>query len=284
MRKSSAVALSVLLLGLAPITFTFGQAETGKNSVRVKCPDSMVARIYSLSKSFMKSHPEITINFWKGSSIEGGIPALLQGATDVAMSSRRISPQEIQTAVGQGKEFVERFVGYGGIVIVTDSSNPVNSLTVEQMRKILKGDYTRWNQVGGNNEPIKVFSVGPRHPGTLIFIEQDFLGDAPITDKAIVVEDFPTVMKKVAATPGGTGYVRVRDAFESSAAREVAIKILEIKQSAASAAVMPSRAHVGDGSYPLRRPYFLYFDSKASPAVRKYAIFIVEKGWGPQDL
>jgi phosphate transport system substrate-binding protein len=284
MRKTSAIALSVLSLGLALITCAFGQAETGKNSVRVKCPDSMVARIYSLSKIFMKTHPEITIDFWKGSSIEGGIPALLQGATDVAMSSRRISHQEIQTAAGQGKDFVERLIGYGGIVIVTNSSNPVDSLTAEQMRKIFRGDYTRWNQVGGNNEPIKVFSVGPKHSGTLIFIEQDFLGDTPITDKAIVVEDFPTVMKKVAATPGGTGYVRVRDAFESSAAREVAIKILEIKQSAVTAAVMPSRAHVGDGSYPLRRPYFLYFDSKASPAVRKYADFIVEKGWGPQDL
>jgi phosphate transport system substrate-binding protein len=284
MRKSSAIALSVLSLGLALITCAFGQAETGKNSVRVKCPDSMVARIYSLSKIFMKIHPEITIDFWKGSSIEGGIPALLQGTTDVAMSSRRISPQEIQTAVGQGKEFIERLIGHGGIVILTNPLNPVSSLTVEQMRKILKGDYTRWNQVGGNNEPIKVFSAGPKQLGTRIFIEQDFLGDAPVTDKAIVVEDFPTVMKRVAVTHGGIGYVRVRDAFESSVAREVAIKILEIKQNAATAAVMPSRAHVGDGSYPLRRPYFLYFDTKAGPAVRKYADFIVEKGWGPQDL
>jgi hypothetical protein len=76
----------------------------------------------------------------------------------------------------------------------------------------------------------------------------------------------------------------VRDAFESSAAREAPIKILDIKQNAATVAVMPSRAHVGDGSYPLRRPYFLYYESKAGPAVRKYADFIVEKGWGPQNL
>jgi len=69
-------------------------------------------------------------------------------------------------------------------------------------------------------------------------------------------------------------------AFESSAAREVAIKILEIKQSAASAAVMPSGAHVGDGSYTLRRPYFLYFDSKASPAVRS-TLFLSSKKVGP---
>lgn len=284
MRKSFGIAFSVLLLCLVLTTVTSAQTETGKSTIRVKCPDSMVARIYSLSKIFMKDHPEITIDFWKGSSVEGGIPALLQGATDVAMSTRRMTDQEIQTAVGLGKEFVERLIGYGGIVILTNRSNPLNSMTVEQIRKILKGDYTRWNQVGGNNEPIKIFSVGPKHPGTLIFMQQDFLGDASITDKAVIVEDFPTVMQKVAVTPGAIGYVRVRDAFESSIAREVAVKILEIKQSAATVAVMPSRAHVGNGTYPLRRPYFLYFESKAGRAIRKYADFIIEKGWGPQDL
>src|SRR4030042_1795410 len=155
----------------------------------------------------MKAHPEITIDFWKGSSVEGGIPALLQASPAVAMSTRRMTDQEIQTAVGLGKEFVERLIGYGGIVILTNRSNPLNSVTVGQIRKIFKGDYTRWKEVGGNNEPIKMFSVGSKHPGTRMFMEQDFLGDAPITDKAVTVEDFPAVMKKVAVTPGAIGYV-----------------------------------------------------------------------------
>ena len=256
MGKSLATCAVILFLSLTVATLTLAHKEDGKTVIRVKCPDSMVARIYSLSKMFMKTHPEMTIDFWKGSSLEGGIPALLQGSTDIAMSTRRMTDQEIQTAVGQGKEFVERLIGHGGIVILTNRSNPLNSMTVEQVRKILKGDYTRWNQLGGNNEPVTVFSVGPKHPGTLIFIQQDFLGGSPITPNAVIVEDFPTVMKKVSETPGGIGYVRIRDAFESSIAGEIPIKILEIKQSAATVAVAPSRAHVGDGSYPLRRPYF----------------------------
>ena len=284
MGKSLPIVVIIVFLSLALVALTLAHTEAGKTVIRVKCPDSMVARIYSLSKMFMKTHPEMTIDFWKGSSLEGGIPALLQGSTDVAMSTRRMTDQETQTAVRQGKEFVERLIGHGGIVILTNRSNPVNSMTVEQVRKILKGDYTRWNEVGGNKEPVTVFSVGPKHPGTLIFIQQDFLGGSPITPKAIIVEDFPTVMKKVSAAPGGIGYVRIRDAFESSIVGEIPIKILEIKQSAATVAVMPSRAHVGDGSYPLRRPYFLYFESKAGPAIREYSDFIVEKGWGPQDL
>ncbi len=284
MGKSLATCVAILFLSLTVATLTLADTEAGKSVVRVKCPDSMVARIYSLSKIFMKTHPDMTVDFWKGSSLDGGIPALLQGSTDVAMSTRRMTDQEIQTAVDQGKEFVERLIGHGGIVIVTNRANPLNSMTVEQVRKILRGEYTRWNQLGGSNEPVTIFSVGPKHPGTLIFMQQDFLGGAAVTPNAVIVEDFPTVMKKVSEDPGGMGYVRIRDAFESSPTREIPIKILEIKQSAATVAVMPSRAHVGDGSYPLRRPYFLYFESKAGPAIRQYVDFIVGKGWGPQDL
>ncbi len=256
MGKSLPVLVVILFLSFALAALTLAHAEAGKPVIRVKCPDSMVPRIYSLTKIFMKTHPEITIDFWKGSSLEGGIPALLQGSTDIAMSTRRMTDQEIQTAIDKGKEFVERLIGHGGIVILTNRSNPLNSMAVEQVRKVLKGDYTLWNQLGGNNEPVTVFSVGPKHPGTLIFMQQDFLGGSTITPKAVIVEDFPTVMKKVSATPGGIGYVRVRDAFESSNTMEVPIKMLEIKQSPATVAVMPSRAHVGDGTYPLRRPYF----------------------------
>ncbi len=284
MRKSLSIFVVIFLLIIAPATLISAGPEAGNAVIRVKCPDAMVARIYSLSKIFMKAHPDMTVDFWKGSSLEGGIPALLQGSTDVAMSTRRITDKEIQTAVDQGKELVERLIGHGGIVILTNRSNPVNSMTVEQVRKVLTGEYTRWDQLRGNNEPVTIFSVGPKHPGTLIFMQQDFLAGSSITPKAIIVEDFPTVMKKVAETQGGIGYVRIRDAFESPTAAEMPIKILEIKQNSATVAVMPSRAHVGDGSYPLRRPYFLYFEAKAGTAIREYADFIVQKGWGPQDM
>ena len=283
-KKSLVISFSILLSGLVLAMNLDAQPETGKSVIRVKCPDSMVARIYSLSKIFMENFPETEVDVWKGLSVEGGIRALIQGDTDVAMSTRRITDQEIKEAVRRGKGFVERLIGYGGIVILTTRSNHLDSITVERLRKIFKGEYTRWDQIGGSNEPITVFSVGAKHPGTVIFMEQDFLGDASITDKAIVVEDFPTIMRKVAATPGSIGFVRIRDAFESPIAREQEIKVLAIQQNDASAAVMPSRAYVGDGTYPIRRPYYLYYEKGAGPAIRNYADFIVEKGWGPQNL
>ena len=40
------------------------------------------------------------------------------------------------------------------ILILTHKSNPVNNLSVEQVRKIFRGDILNWKEVGGNDEPI----------------------------------------------------------------------------------------------------------------------------------
>jgi phosphate transport system substrate-binding protein len=284
MKKSLAIIVGLLLLAVAMIGTGNAQSDKGKNVVRVRCPDTMVVRIYTLTKMFMKENPDITVDFWKGASVEGGILALLQDHADVGMSSRRLSDGEAEMALKKNMELVERLIGYGGIVILTHSSNPLNSLTVEQVQKIFKGDYASWKRVGGSDQPITVITVSEKDPGTVAFMQKDFLGIIPISSKAVKADDFPSVIAKVGQIPGSIGYVRARDALEPPLKREAGAKMLEIKQNLALAAVMPSRGNVGDGTYPIRRPYYLYYDSKASDAVRKYADFIVRKGWGPQEL
>ncbi len=284
MKKTLAIAIGVLLCSSSFVTIKGAQAESRKSLIRVTCPYRMLVRINALSKIYTKAHPEITIEFAKGHSAEEGIPALLQGSADVVMSTRGINDQEIRKVVGQGKELVEGVIGYGGIVILVNRSNPLNSITVDNLRKILRGDCTRWNQVGGNDEPITVISAGSKHPGTLIFLQHDFLGGAPITKEAVVTEDFPTVIRKVSTITGSIGFVRIRDALERHSTRELETKIMGLKQNAATAAVTPSRATIANGSYPLRRPYFIYYETQASPAIVEYADFLSEMGWGPQDL
>jgi len=284
MKRTIAIAIGALLCSFSLVLVPGAQTKSDKNRIRVTCPYRMLVRINALSKIFMKAHPEITIEFAKGRLAEEGIPALIQGTTDVVMSTRGMNDREIRMAVGQGKELVEGVIGYGGIVILINRSNPLNSITVENLRKVLKGDCTRWDQVGGNDEPITVISAGAKHPGTLIFLQHDFLGGVPITNAAVVTEDFPTVIRKVATITGSIGFVRIRDALERHSTRELETKIMGLKQNAATAAVTPSRVTISNGSYPLRRPYFIYYESQSSPAIVEYADFLAETGWGQQDL
>ena len=87
MKKTLAIGIGVLLCSFSLVLVLGAQTKSDKNRIRVTCPYRMLVRINALSKIFMKAHPEITIEFAKGRLAEEGIPALIQGTTDVVMST-----------------------------------------------------------------------------------------------------------------------------------------------------------------------------------------------------
>ncbi len=285
MRKFMAVILSLVFFIFALTMLSGARTKSVQTVVKVGGADSMFARVQILAKVFMKANPTIKIDIVPGSIVDLGVAELLDKKADMAMASRRITPAEAELASHKGLELAERLVGFGGVVIITHPSNPVNDLTVEQVQKIFRGDFTRWDQVSGSvPQTIKVVRVGDQHPGTILFMEEEFLGHAPFASDALVVTQFPSVMKAVADTPNAIGFVGIRDANESRIAQAGGVKILKIRKFAGMEAVAPSRASVADGSYPIRRPYYLYFRASCSADVLKFADFIVSKSWGDQEL
>jgi len=224
--------------------------------IRVCGADSMAGRIQILTKVFVKNNPDIKVEILEGGLVDVGIAALVENKCDIAMASRGLTEKESAQAVQKGVELVERVIGYGGIVIIAHPQTLVNDLSVDQVRKIFKGEITRWDQLGGRTESITVVITDEsRHPGTFVFMESDFL-KAKFSKDAVALTQFPGVMAKVGKTPGAIGYVRIRDAFESKPKVREAIKVLEIRKEGALVGVMPSRETVNDGLYPIRRPYY----------------------------
>lgn len=284
MRRFTIVVLSLATLAMAFIPTPYSYAQDSKALIRVRGSDSVAGRMDRLSKLYMKDHPEVNVVVVGGAKTIG-LPNLMDNSGEVAMAARKATDQETREAGNKGIELVERLIGYGGLTIIVDPANPISELTIDQVQKVLKGEYTRWDQLGGPAEPIVVFSVSSDiHQGTIRFLENDFLGKTPITKRAEVVTGFDSLIRKVARTKGAFGYTRIRDAFESPVSRQVQFKILKLKQNADSPAVFPSRKAIGDGSYPLKRPFFLYYDAKAKSEVKAFVDFIIGKGWGPQKL
>jgi len=284
MKRSLAVTLGIVAIATIMIGLPYVLAQTATNVIRVSGPDSMLGRMQILTRVFVKNNPDVKVEIIEAHLVDVGITALIEGKCDLTMSSRSLTEKESSLAAQKGMELVERLIGYGGIVIITHPQNPVNELSVDQVQKIFRGEITRWDQLGGRTENITVVRTDEsQHPGTFVFMEEDFLKGKFAKD-SVALTQFPGVMAKVAQTPGAIGYVRIRDAFESKPKQREAIKIMEIKKMGALVGVMPSRETVSNGSYPIRRPYFLYYNSKLDGNIKKYADFIVGKGWGSQDL
>lgn len=49
-------------------------------------------------------------------------------------------------------------IGYDALVLITGSENPVDSLSLDQIRDIYAGKITNWKQVGGLDQPIRIYA------------------------------------------------------------------------------------------------------------------------------
>lgn len=283
MRRCLGVLWGIAVIAISLLVSSDCFSEGDKVLIRIRGTESVAGRVDKLSKLYMKDHPEVSVMVSGGANTIG-INSLTDASGEIAMAARKVTDSEKRDCSAKGVELVERLIGYGGIVIITDPENALEELTAEQVQKILKGDYTSWNQVGGAGEPIEVFTVGEHHAGTVHFMENDFLARSKITGKAHVVSTFDSVMRQVAVTKGAIGFTRFRDALESPVSGQVRFKILKIKPDGETPGIFPSRQAITDGSYPIKRPFFLYHDAKASPAIKACVDFIVGKGWGAQSL
>lgn len=81
---------------------------------------------------------------------------LLSGQSDVLLT---VSPNEetMQKATDAGVMVDVAPLAKEGFVFLVNKDNPVDSLTIEQIRDIYTGKITNWNQLGGNDAPIVAF-------------------------------------------------------------------------------------------------------------------------------
>ena len=67
------------------------------------------------------------------------------------------SAEQLEYAREAGVEFNMYPIGYEAFVFIVNRKNPVDSLTVRQIRDIYTGTITNWKDVGGKNQDIRPF-------------------------------------------------------------------------------------------------------------------------------
>lgn len=82
-----------------------------------------------------------------------GYQAVVDGTTDILFCAGP-SEEQRKYAEDKGVELVYVPIGLEGFVFFVNENNPVDSLTVEEVRKIYACEYKNWSDVGGANRVI----------------------------------------------------------------------------------------------------------------------------------
>lgn len=109
----------------------------------------------------------------------GSFYRLLEGAVDLIFSTP-ISEEQQQMALEAEVALEQVPVVREAFVFVVNASNPVDTLTQQQIRDIYSGKITNWKELGGNDEPIVAFQRN-NDSGSQNYM-QAFMGDTPLMD------------------------------------------------------------------------------------------------------
>ena len=126
---------------------------TYTGSVQLKGSETLRPLLTMCAEDFMARRPHIDVMVQGGGS-GVGIAALLHGMVDVAMASRELTAKEQQYADQQGLQIRTFDLALDGIAVVVHPDNPVEALTMEDLRDIFTGVRQSWQNAGGAPYPI----------------------------------------------------------------------------------------------------------------------------------
>jgi phosphate transport system substrate-binding protein len=252
--------LLAAFLVLAPV------ATASAGNISIKGSDTMVILGQRLAEEYMKKNPDTVLQVTGGGS-GTGIAALISGTTDICQSSRAIKPAEKEKLRDRfNTTGVEIPVARDGLSIYVHSTNPINEITMAQLKGIFTGKITNWKDVGGPDAKIIVYSR-ENSSGTYVFFKEHVLGGADFTARAQTMPGTGVVVNAVSKEKNGIGY--------GGAGYAKGIKVLKVKKDANSPAIAPTLETVKSDAYALARPLFFYLRGKPSGETKAFIDWVL---------
>lgn len=227
--------------------------------IEVRGSDTMVNLGQGWAEAFMDKYPDSMISVTGGGS-GTGVAALINGTIDMAQVSRSISEEEIQQGLDNGIEIHEIVGGRDGIALVVNHDNPVDQLSMDDIKAIYTGEIINWSELGGKDVAIGLYSRDTSS-GTYVFFRDFVLKENDFSDDANLMPSTQAIVEGVIQDSGGIGYVGMGYLSEDTKT----ITVIE-----EGTEYIP-----GEAGYPVARPLFLYTDGEPNGSLKAYVDFIL---------
>lgn len=255
----------VILTGML-VSFILGlavsSAYTESGRLVVQGSTTVLPIAQNCAEVFMQKYPQADISI-RGGGSGTGIAALIDGICDVADSSRPIKDKELNKAVERKVDPTAHVVAMDGIALIVHSSNPVNGLSLSEIKDIYTGKASYWSQLGGKSQKIVVISRDVAS-GTFECFNKLALKKQRVRPDALLQASNAAVVSTVKQTPGAIGYVGL--GYLSSKVKPLVID-----------GVKPSVETVLRGTYPISRPLFMYTDGKPKGLAKHFIEFVLSE-------
>lgn len=224
------------------------------------CSVSVPGYLTDLTRDYEKE-TGVTVLVLGGGSVRG-LTDLAEGRTDFAASCQSKTSDE-------PGDFEYIIASWDALVFIVHKSNPVNSITPQQVRDIYDGRINNWKELGGPD--LNLISV--------ITTTKGFGGIGEALEKYVLNGKRPEKQKNstMQASSVAIWEQLVEDMPEGFAstgfgsARKRKVKMLKVN------GVAPTRENIISGKYPFRRPLYIVIKKNAGQETRNFVDFVLSK-------
>ena len=230
------------------------------------CSISKNAFMSEMADAYQKK-TGITIDF-KGGGATKGIRQVAAREVRIGGTCRQImeDPKSNMT-IKEERRVQLTPVAWDALVVIVHKDNPVDNMTLDQLRDLYKGKITNWKQLGGKDAPVELYVRTGKISGVGRTLREILFANYDEEFVAThVAEESATLEKDMVTNPNGVGMTGI-----SSARKLVGVaKILRLEGKE------PSFENIRDGKYLLYRPLYMVTHLQDNdPEVKRFINFVM---------
>jgi len=116
------------------------QAAALSGSLTVGGSTSVAPVMEILAEAYMALNPDVLVEVQSTGS-SAGVTGALDGTYDIGMASRELKDSEVE------KGALGIVIGTDGIAVVVNLANPLDDITIQQVRQVFTGEVTTWAEL-----------------------------------------------------------------------------------------------------------------------------------------
>ncbi len=298
---TAALTLLIAAASCTPVK----RGEYAKGSATIVCDDGFKTILEEEISVFEYSYPEASIIPFYASE-QAAIDSLLEDRTQAIIVTRELTKDQIAYMKSKFKRVVKsNCIAVDAVALITNKDNPVQQLNLEEIKGILNGSISRWNQLAGSDTTAIKIVFDNAGSSTVSYMRERFLPEGQsISDNpnAFAQANNAQVLDLVKKDPNALGIISVSWLGEDlSAARNIPldkrvedyktendtiaseltteVNIVKVTNPTAEndfspIGYKPYQAYIYSGDYPLHRKVYMISTASNSTVLHSFYTFV----------
>lgn len=265
-----------IALVVAGASFIVGCADkneetTTKGQITVSSAEVVFPYLNECAIKYQSEYNQAYVDVVSSTSREALVD-LADGKCRIAVLSREPNDLEKEALNADPKRVLRVLVvALDAIAVIVHGDNPVEQLTLPQLKDLFTGKVTNWRELGGQDRPIHPL-VRDRNSGTYDVFQQQVLGNEKYGANAYpcsTLADLAATVQNDQSAIGLTGALMLKAGY---------LKAIKIAEKDGGTYYLPSQESIFRTRYPLRRPivmcYFRDPDRNSADLVAGFVSFV----------